>query len=70
MLTLQNKMVYVRELRMRMQYTIKRQNWIDIIKAAREIFLGNSETYKQALDCDHLLFAMSKVENKLYRWKI
>lgn len=44
----------------------KRQNWIDIIKAAKEIFLGNSETYKQALDCDHLLFSMSKVENKLY----
>lgn len=40
----------------------KRQNWVAIIKAAKEIFLGNSETYKQVIDCDNLLFVMSKAE--------
>ena len=38
----------------------KKQNWINIINAAKQIFLGNSATYKQATECENLLFAMSK----------
>jgi hypothetical protein len=38
----------------------KKQNWTDIISSVKQIFLGNKDTYRQALDCDNLLFAMSK----------
>ncbi len=40
----------------------KKQNWVEIIKAMKEIFLGNSQTYSQAVDCDNLLYAMLKTE--------
>lgn len=40
----------------------KKQNWVDIIKEMKQMFLGNSQTYSQAVDCDNLLYAMSKVE--------
>lgn len=40
----------------------KKQNWVDIIKSVKQIFLGNVETYSQAIDCDNLLYAMSKAE--------
>jgi hypothetical protein len=38
----------------------KKQNWTDIISAIKQIFLANKETYRQAIDCDNLLLAMSK----------
>lgn len=40
----------------------KKQNWVEIIKEMKGIFLGNSQTYSQAVDCDNLLYAMSRAE--------
>lgn len=42
----------------------KKQNWVEIIKEMKQIFLGNSQTYSQAVDCDNLLYAMSKAEKQ------
>jgi hypothetical protein len=38
----------------------KKQDWTDIIASIKQIFLKNKDTYSQAIDCDNLLFAMSK----------
>lgn len=42
----------------------KKQNWVEIIKEMKQIFLGNSQTYSQAVDCDNLLYTMSKAEKQ------
>ncbi len=38
----------------------KKQDWTQIIQSIKQNFLQNPQTYKQALDCDNLLFTMSK----------
>lgn len=39
----------------------KTMNWEEIIRAIKEVFLGNSQTYEQALDCEKLIGIMSKI---------
>lgn len=36
----------------------KNQNWEEIMRAIKEVFLGNPQTYEQALDCEKLLSIM------------
>lgn len=38
----------------------KKQDWTQIISSIKQNFLQNPQTYKQALECDKLLFTMSK----------
>lgn len=42
----------------------KKQDWTEIITSIKQSFLQNPQTYKQALDCDNLLFAMSKANSQ------
>ena len=37
----------------------KNQNWEEIMRAIKEVFLGNPQTYEQALNCDKLISIMS-----------
>lgn len=37
----------------------KNQNWEEIMRAIKEVFLGNPQTYEQALNCDMLINIMS-----------
>lgn len=39
------------------------QNWEEIMRAIKEVFLGNPQTYEQALNCEKLINIMSRDEN-------
>ena len=43
----------------------KTQNWEEIMRAIKEVFLENPQTYEQALDCEKLINIMSGDENDI-----
>lgn len=42
----------------------KKQDWTKIMKDMKQVFLGNSQTYKQALECDKLIDTMCYIKKR------